>query len=254
MPEFSMTGGQSIEDQVAYMKKTLDWLLRNQDHLNVTQLFTEYCNIQSENGETVISGPVLTMSDNAGHLRLGMGWNGVDFSFNMYDKAGNLTMFLDASTGSAVFGGDIKTTKDAYIGNKLYIGNEESAVDKGIFFYDYGGLLSYISMDTSLNMGIVSALDLNLTVYRSFTLDTALDIDINTGINPLAEIRIGLSSVGNVILSSNSYINSVYPGALIATQGYVDGLISGIESSISSLSSSITSLDERISALEGAGP
>jgi hypothetical protein len=112
-----ITGGGSQEDlveELARLRKDIAFLFDNLDHLNVKRLYTEYCDIRSAAGETIIDGPTLYMYDKQATpvLRLKQGYDPVtaDFVFNMYNKNGDLRVGLDADTGDYVFtGGVIRT-------------------------------------------------------------------------------------------------------------------------------------------------
>ena len=90
-----------LTEQVARMRKELSWLLENLDHLNVKRLYTEYCQIQSEEGETVIDGPQLLMYDKqiTPQLRLEQGYDSVtgDFLFKLYNSAGANVLGLSSA-------------------------------------------------------------------------------------------------------------------------------------------------------------
>jgi hypothetical protein len=106
VPEFSFSLTDGKEDELAKLNKTLNWLMNNLDHDNVRRLYTEYCSIQSENGETVIDGPLIKMTEGTTTLRLKMGKDGSDFVFKLYSAAGVETLVLN-STGSISINGGI---------------------------------------------------------------------------------------------------------------------------------------------------
>lgn len=119
------------EDGIIRMQKDLNYLLTHLDHQNVRTLYTEYCDIKSEHGETQIDGPALKMFDSSGTLRLFMGYDSSnvgpttatsDFVFNLYDANGVTQISLNSS-GEAVFGGNIQTMQDAYFGRFVFIGS-----------------------------------------------------------------------------------------------------------------------------------
>ena len=84
------------------LKKDVEFAMRHLSHNNVKRLYTEYCNIQSENGETVIDGPAIKFYGSDTTLqRMNLGYSSGDFGFWVKDKAGNLTAYLD-STGKLV--------------------------------------------------------------------------------------------------------------------------------------------------------
>lgn len=116
LPDFSSAEGVTLEkliDEIAKMRKELTWLLYHQDHVNVKRLETEYCDIRSHDGETVIDGPKLLMYDRQAtpQLRLRAGYDEVtgDFLFELYNKAGVKTVGID-SNGDATFTGSITSS------------------------------------------------------------------------------------------------------------------------------------------------
>ena len=97
------------------MQKDLNFYLNNLNHTNVSQLYTDYCNIQSEDGTTILDGSLLKMyKSGSSTLRLKMGYNNStsNFEFVLYDKNGSATIYLD-SNGKAVFNGILATTISA---------------------------------------------------------------------------------------------------------------------------------------------
>lgn len=123
------------EDGILRLQKDLNYMFYNLDHKNVKRLFTEYCSIRSEEGETQIDGPLLLMTNKGSTTyRLKMGWdnNTSKFIFNIYDSTGGPSVELD-SCGDAVFRGKLNTVKDAFIGERLFVG--------------WGGTTNYPSSD-----------------------------------------------------------------------------------------------------------
>lgn len=142
LPDISGDSKQ-VAEEVARLRKELDWLLRNQDHWNVKQLYTEHCNIQSTEGETVIDGPVLEMYDKQAtpQLRLKAGYDEAsgDFLFRLLNPSGVETVGLDSS-GEAKF----QTATGG-----VYIDDTGLAVYNGNFrMYDDGGLTAIIDGGT----------------------------------------------------------------------------------------------------------
>lgn len=119
------------EDGVLRLQKDLNFMLTHLDERNVKRLYTEYCNIQSEDGETEIDGPLLIMrSEGSTTIRLKAGWDEAssEFVFNLYSADGSPTIELD-STGDAVFRGSLNTAEDVYVGNRIFLGwNGSTAV------------------------------------------------------------------------------------------------------------------------------
>lgn len=64
MPVYDLKiDGNDIPGSLAKIQRYLKWFTDCLDHFNVKRLYTEYCSIQSENGETEIAGPLLVMKD-----------------------------------------------------------------------------------------------------------------------------------------------------------------------------------------------
>jgi hypothetical protein len=130
---------EDLLDRLSQMSKLLEYMLYNQDHDNVKQLFTEYCNIQSEDGETVIDGPLLTMrAAGSTTIRLKQGYDPAsgNFVFNLYNTTGGQTVGID-STGNATFTGTITgsiitggTIRTASTGERIEI------TDNNFFMYN----------------------------------------------------------------------------------------------------------------------
>src|SRR4030042_1912286 len=137
------------EDGIVRMQKDLNYLLTHLDHQNVRTLYTEYCDIRSEGGETVIDGPVLKMYDSSGIMRLFAGYDSSnvapttatsDFVFRLFDANGNMTISLNSS-GQAVFAGDIYTSKSIYIGTDIHLGSSDNTVDNRNIYFHWAGSL-----------------------------------------------------------------------------------------------------------------
>jgi hypothetical protein len=94
------------------------------NHLNVTELYTEYCDIKSEDGETQIDGPLILMYDKQGTpvLRLKEGYDPVsdDFVFQLYNAAGNLTVNIDSNGDLSVERGTFKGSITIGTGNNVF--------------------------------------------------------------------------------------------------------------------------------------
>lgn len=138
---------QDATNQLIEIHDYLNWLLKHLDHLNVKQLYTEYCNIQSEDGETIIKGPVLEMYDKQATpvLRLRQGYDPVtgNFVFELYNATGGQTVYID-SNGNAVFTGSIigstitgGTLQTSVTGNRIVITGNSLLTYKGISGTDY---------------------------------------------------------------------------------------------------------------------
>lgn len=137
---FENPQGGNIEDVLIKLYKTLTVMFSNLDSKNIKSIETGKTKISSENGYCEIDGAQLVMRDKNGVERLKMGSDkSGNFIFVLKNTAGYNSLSL-SSNGNAVFSGDIKTKKDAEIGNTLYIGNnDEEAGEKLIQFYDGQG-------------------------------------------------------------------------------------------------------------------
>ena len=153
---------QFDEDGFMRLQKDIDALInnRNLDHQHIGRLYTEYCDIRSENGETIIEGPTLKMYDRQAVpvKRLQMGYNSADADFNLtiYDAAGNPTIYLN-STGEAVFAGNIETLKNAKIGQILELqATTGTDINSGIKWMDSDGVTvladAFMVKSTVLNL------------------------------------------------------------------------------------------------------
>jgi hypothetical protein len=92
--------GATTEDTLVMLIERLNWIMQKLDHGNIKRLYTEYCSIRSEEGETQIVGPLLNMYDKqtVPVLRLQQGYDPIsgDFVFNLFDKDGNNTVYLSS--------------------------------------------------------------------------------------------------------------------------------------------------------------
>lgn len=115
MPTMSFQGfspnmtQKQIADNLIDLNRTLTYLMSHLDSANVKRLFTEYTDVRSKNGETVIDGPTLVMkAANSTTIRLKMGWvpTSSQFTFELYNSTGVKTVGIDSS-GDATFTGTI---------------------------------------------------------------------------------------------------------------------------------------------------
>lgn len=124
---------RQLKEILMAQQKQIEFLMGNLDSKNVRQINTNVTNVKSADGSTKIDGNTLVMTDTS-QPRLRMGYNkdtGL-FEFIIYDENGIKTFEVD-STGEAVFKGSITTSKDAYVGNNLYVGDPNAVnVDKQI--------------------------------------------------------------------------------------------------------------------------
>ena len=150
-PVTNMETLDDIRDEVIAMQRKLDYFSQNLNHHNVKQLYTEYCDIQSAAGETVIDGPLILMysATDSTTLRLRMGYDSSEFVFELYDLAGNEVISLDSS-GDAVFSGSMRTSEEAYIGRNIYIANSSDSPSTDV----YRGL--WINAGTTYQVALVN--------------------------------------------------------------------------------------------------
>jgi hypothetical protein len=150
MPIEPFRDGASVEDTIAMLKKTLSWLMANLDHDNVKRLYTEYCQISSQAGETQISGPLILMYDKQEPpvLRRKIGYNTGSSVFvdEWYNPSGVLTAYIDTDgkliVEQGLFKGNITTLLDAYIGKNLHLGAGGTSDTRVIYFNDYMNIVA----------------------------------------------------------------------------------------------------------------
>lgn len=143
---FSMPDGEDTADTLIKLYKTLSVMFSNLDSKNVKELLTGKTKISSGDGLCEISGAQILMRDKSGErLTIGADDDG-NFVFILKNKAGDEALTL-SSEGEAVFSGDIKTEKNAEVGNSLYLGRNDKSMGKKILqFYDDGSDLEKVSL------------------------------------------------------------------------------------------------------------
>jgi hypothetical protein len=170
------------EDGIVRMQKDLNYLLTHLDHQNVTRLYTNYCSIQSEYGETWINGPLLTMKTTASTtIRLLAGYDAStgDFVFKLFDVNGLAQISLNSS-GEAIFGGNVITGKDILC-KHIVVGSETTdsmtAMTSNTYgiYMRYPGTTQYMAAIYSTNIGggvyqfeIESSHVFNMTAKQTF--------------------------------------------------------------------------------------
>lgn len=115
MPEFefpSINGDMGIHDilnAMAKITKTLDWLNRNMDSLNVTEINTSITRVKSKDGTTTIQGPLIVMKDASGVTRLKMGYDASTnkFVYQMFDESGVETVGITSAGKGKITAGEI---------------------------------------------------------------------------------------------------------------------------------------------------
>jgi hypothetical protein len=174
------------EDGIQRLTKDLNYMFQHLDEKNVRRLYTEYCEISSKDGETEIDGPLLVMrASGSAVVRLKAGWDAAagEFVFNLYDKTGNPVIELD-STGDAVFRGSINTDEDIYVGNRIFVGWNESTnippaatlSTRGIYFIE-PGTTKYMAAIYSTN--VQSLIGTTYPVYE-FEMETSNAMNITS--------------------------------------------------------------------------
>ncbi len=133
---FSMPDGEETADTLIKLYKTLSVMFSNLDSKNVKELLTGKTKISSGDGLCEISGAQILMRDKSGErLTIGADDDG-NFVFILKNKEGDEALSL-SSEGEAVFSGDIKTEKNAEVGNSLYLGRNDKSIGKKVLqFYD----------------------------------------------------------------------------------------------------------------------
>lgn len=192
MPAVELRNGLTPEDTIAKLKKTLGWLLANLDHWNVRRLYTEYCKIQSENGETEIEGPRIIMSDGSS-IRLVMGLNKATgkFVFELYNPSGQKTVYLD-DDGTEVLDGKLNITSDG----KLLLEAFKDTNGGKIAIYDING-------NTNVRIGSEGAGGDNVGGVIQLFNDSASKRRVSLGIH-------GTYDSGIAILHDKNNLSRVY--------------------------------------------
>jgi hypothetical protein len=104
MSNFNFQPGSTIEDTVQMLIEQLNWIMSKLDSRNVKRLFTEQCDIQSEDGSTQIKGPQIIMKDAAGNVKLIQGLDKATGTFVFTLEDGVITggKFQTAKTGARI--------------------------------------------------------------------------------------------------------------------------------------------------------
>lgn len=242
MAEFGFTIKDGSPDEIAKLNKTLNWLMNNLDHDNITRIYTEYCNIQSELGETVIDGPLIKMTAGTTTLRLKMGKEGADFVFKLYNVAGAETISLN-STGN-IIASNMTAVNITALDNLLV--KQASAVKASITIGDgLGGVtpatITYSGTDvpvSDVNLTLTSVSNITLQasasgyvrvlggVFQAPAINSLGNIDASgytvtaakfsgnaTGVDALGANAVLKCSNGNYALLNSSYMQVVLGGA-----------------------------------------
>lgn len=112
----------SMQDELVSLQRDLQYYFLHLDHKNVRRLYTEYCEIQSQNGQLAIDGPVMRFygSDTTlQRMNLGLSTATNDFGFSIWNQAGDLTAYLD-STGELI----VRRLLSGYIEGSTIIGSQ----------------------------------------------------------------------------------------------------------------------------------
>ena len=193
--------------------KALKFSLTNIDSSNVTELNTNITNISSEDGETVINGPLLEMYDDTPTLRLKMGFDEdtSTFIFSLKDDSGSETIGVD-SNGNAVFKGKVE------IGSTFPIVIEDDSNLGKISFYDDDdnivGSIFYIDATSSMSIGGGAGVDVDIASGSNLSLTAASDLE--------------LAVVGNIKLNGGTLPSGSFTSADGKTVTVVKGLITAI--------------------------
>jgi hypothetical protein len=244
------------EDSVIRLQKDLNHLLTNLDSQNVKKLYTEYCDISSKKGETIIDGPLIDMhgfntltSMASTILRLRMGYDAStsNFVFKLYNDAGIETISLDAA-GNAIFSGSVYSSVDVHVGNNLFMGLTDSPEYKGVYFntttpttdpfsVDVTGLLwdkvndSFNLMSTgSMQIRASSAIDIATKDIAILTGGEAVSVGIYTTASSWTNSFEATSSGLSVISYNVGTITIATPGDLAL--GYYSTVSMAFENAI----------------------
>lgn len=113
IPRFSQDMSQDdMMNQLIKLSRAVEYLTQHLDHDNVKQLYTEQCDIQSANGETVIDGPLITQRDaNSTTIRIKQGYDpdSTGFVYKMYNQSGAEVIGLDSTGNGVITGGTVRT-------------------------------------------------------------------------------------------------------------------------------------------------
>ena len=233
---FSLTDGNP--DELAKLNKTLNWLMNNLDHDNITRIYTEYCDIQSELGETVIDGPLLKMTAGTTTLRLKMGKEGSDFVFKLFNVAGaetitlnstgnisaynmtafdNITVKQASSTNVSITIGDglggVTPATITYSGQDVPVSDVQLEIKSVSNISLYGSTAGYIMLNSALttvtkNLSVTGTLNLGGAIYSS-----SINANGNLGVT-------GTLNLGGALFSSS--INSKGILGIDRIEGYTN--------------------------------
>jgi len=152
--DMDMNDPEDLLTRLTRLSRSLEYIMNHLDHANVRQLFTEYVNIQSKDGETEIDGPTLVMkAANSTTIRLKMGWvpASSNFAFELYNNSGVKTISINSSgdavftgtvTGSTIIGGTIKTAETGQriemTDNNFFMYNSSNQLEGLVFGSTFG--------------------------------------------------------------------------------------------------------------------
>jgi hypothetical protein len=197
------------DDTMQRLMKDLNYMFTHLDERNVKRLYTEYCNIQSEDGETIITGPLLTMrAEDSTTIRLKMGWDeaGSEFLFNLY-TSDNVEAIKLNSAGKAEFRGNINTDQDIYVGNRIFLGWNGSTL---IPTATLSTRAMYImEPDTTKYMAAIYSTNVSATTDQDYEFEMESSAPMN--ITALERMRIymyaGYDGVSTASINSTDYID-----------------------------------------------
>jgi hypothetical protein len=218
---------RNLTDVVVRLRKELEFLLQSLDHDNVKQLYTEYCQITSEAGETQISGPLILMYDKQEppvlRRRIGYDPDSTLFVDEWYNPSGVLTAYIDSNGKLIVVDGEFKGTIDIGSGNFTVdaSGNVTVKTDMTVGNNLYVGL--GVTGDKKIQLTdtvkfVVNYLSNYLTVYASL-----VDLPANTVLR-------GKALATQEWVTDQNYVDigdvAFYlSGFTYATESYVDDAI-----------------------------
>lgn len=212
MPRMDMTdiprAVRRLTDYVYQLREELEYVAMNLDSDNVTEILTNITKVKSEDGTTEIVGNTLKQTDTK-KTRLIMGYDKVhkQFKFEMYDAAGQKTIYMD-DNGEAVFAGSVNTSKDIYVGNNIYL-KADSPDSKGVYF----------TQNNNITYGEIAGM--RIKSEKAIQIDSDKNILIQAVDGDFQVVTYN----GNAILPNNSYLGIAAASNKIARIGDVNTIV-----------------------------
>jgi hypothetical protein len=159
--------------------------------------------------------PMLEMYDNQVPKvkRLALGYDPVNdkFIFSLRDPLGVETIYLD-DAGEAVYAGNVKTEKNVFVGNNIYVGDALSKDNKGIWFFDAEGTIGQ-NVGMFLNEYAPDNFELRIdNLYDRISLKS----DYQVFCTDMAEgVGLMIDSMGKYFTLANLYSDSDTPSSIL---------------------------------------